>query len=145
MPEEEMIAQAYIFVPMLAVVVLTFVAFIGMAAARGKAAKEVEPGFYKAHIGAGEPEYAKAKVRHFNIMFELPVLFYAACITAFVLAEVGPWTVRFAWAFVAFRVVQSVIHLTYNNPAHRGIAFVLSMLAMIALWVNVGMAIFASI
>ena len=140
-----MIAQAYIFVPMLAMVALTLVAFVAMAAVRGKAAKEMDPGFYKAHLGGEEPEYAKTKVRHFNLMFELPVLFYVACITAFVLGAVGDWTVWFAWAFVLLRVIQSIIHLTYNNPAHRGMTFVLSVVAMIALWINVGMAIFASV
>ena len=54
---------------------------------------------------------------------------------------VGLWTLIFAWAYVAGRLVQSAIHMTYNNPAHRGIGFILGALAMIALWVNLGMAI----
>jgi len=139
-----MINQAYIFVPMLVVVALTFVALMGMASGRGAAMKAgQDPNYYKAHQGAPEPEATVAKVRHYNIMFEAPTLFYAACLTAFVLSAVGQWTVYFAWGYVIMRVLQSLVHLTYNNPAHRGMAFMASMVFMLALWINIGMSIFA--
>jgi hypothetical protein len=135
---------ATIFVPMLVVVALTFVAFVRMAAMRGKAVKEgQDPAFYRAHLGTPEPEYATAAVRHWDNLFELPTLFYAACLTAFVVAVVGRWTLIFAWGYVAARVVQSLIHMTYNNPAHRGGAFVLGMLFTLALWINLAVSIFA--
>lgn len=133
--------QTAIFLPMLVVVALTFVAFIRMAAARGAVARTMDMNFYRAHQGGAEPESAVVAVRHYGNLFELPTLFYAACITAFVLGAVAPWTLRFAWAYVAFRLVQSAVHLTYNNPGHRGIAFVLSVVAMLALWVQLGLAI----
>lgn len=133
--------QAYIFVPMLAVVVLTFIVFFRMGAARGAVAKEMDFAFYKAHLGGQEPEVAVVAVRHYGNMFEAPTLFYAACLSAFVLEAVALWTVLFAWGYVLMRVVQSAVHATYNNPAHRGIAFMLSMLFLAALWVNVGLAV----
>ncbi|MYL97474.1 hypothetical protein GR702_06765 [Novosphingobium sp. FGD1] len=134
-----------IFLPMLVVVALTFVAFVRMAAARSGVIKTMEPGYYRAHIGEPEPEVARTAVRHYGNLFELPTLFYAACLTAFVVATVTRWTLIFAWAYVAARVVQSLIHVTYNNPAHRGGAFVLSMLFMLALWINVGLAILSRV
>lgn len=140
----ETVNQAYIFVPMLVVVALTFVAFVKMSMARGRAAKEgQDPDYYRAHIGDPEPEYAAAAVRHFNILFEMPTLFYAACLTAFVLSAVTFWTALFAWGFVAGRLIQSLVHMTYNNPLHRGLGFVLSVLFMLALWINIAMAVFA--
>ncbi|HEX7855696.1 MAG TPA: MAPEG family protein [Sphingobium sp.] len=132
-----------IFLPVLVVVALTFIAFIRMAAARGAVAKDQDPNFYRAHIGAPEPETAVVAVRHYGNLFELPTLFYAACISAFVLQAVGEWTLRFAWTYVAARIVQSAIHLTYNNPAHRGLAFVVGMVGVIALWVNLALVICA--
>lgn len=139
----EITDQAYIFVPMLAVVLLTYIALFRMGGARGKAMKEgMEVDYYRAHQGGQEPEYAAAAVRHYGNLFEGPVLFYAACITAFVLSAVGPWTVLFAWGYAILRVVQSTVHLTYNNVMHRGMAFMLGMLFLGALWVNVAMAIF---
>ncbi len=35
--------------------------------------------------------------------------------------------------------------MSYNNPSHRGGAFVLGMLFMVALWAKLGMAVFAQI
>jgi len=133
--------QATIFLPMLVVVALTFVAFLRMAAARGAVAKQMDPGFYRAHLGGHEPEAAGVAVRHYHNLLELPTLFYAACLTAFALAAVSGWVLIWAWGYVAARVLQSAIHLTYNNPAHRGGAFVLGVLFMLALWITLGMAI----
>ena len=141
----ETVNQTYIFVPMLLVVVLTFIAFFRMGAARGAAMKTMDATYYRAHLGGSEPEFAVVAVRHYGNLFEMPTLFYAACITAFVLGAVGIWTVAFAWAYALLRLVQSAVHATYNNPAHRGIAFVLSGLSMIALWVNVGISVFAGL
>ena len=135
---------ASILVPVLAIVVLTFVGFLKMAAARGAAVKGGhDPKYYKAHLGTPEPEATVAAVRHYGNLFELPTMFYAACLTAYMLPAVSKWTLIFAWAYVAARYVQSAVHMTYNNPTHRGGAFMLGMVCMIALWVNLGMAIVA--
>ena len=134
---------ASILVPMLALVLLTFVGFVKMASARGAAVKAGhDPAYYKAQLGTPEPEATVVAVRHYGNLFELPTMFYAACITAFVLPAVGSWTLIFAWAWVAMRVLQSAIHLSYNNPSHRGGAFVVGVLCMLALWVNIGMSVF---
>lgn len=136
--------QAAIFVPMLVIVALTFVAFLRMGAARGRAVKEgQDPAFYRAHLGTPEPEYATAAVRHWDNLFELPTLFYAACLTAYVLNAVTGWVLAFAWGWVAARLVQSAVHLTYNNPTHRGLGFVAGVLFLAALWVTLGIAVFA--
>jgi len=134
-----------IFVPMLVVLALTFVAFIRMAAARGSVAKQMDPSFYRAHLGGQEPEAARTAVRHYGNLLELPTVFYAACLTAFVIGAVGAWTLAFAWGFVVLRLVQSAVHITYNNPAHRGMAFVVSVLFLLALWINIGVSICAQL
>jgi hypothetical protein len=136
--------QTAIMLPLLAVVALSFVAFVRMAAARGAAAKGgQDPNYYKAYIGAPEPEATVAAVRHYGNLFELPTLFYAACLTAYVMGAVGKWTLIFAWGFVVARLVQSLVHMSYNNPSHRGGAFVLSVVFMLALWINLSLVIFA--
>jgi hypothetical protein len=135
--------QAAVFVPMLLIVALTFAAFLRMAAARGAIAKTMDMNFYRAHQGGAEPEAAVVAVRHYGNLFELPVLVYAASLTAFALGAVGTWTLVFAWGYALARLLQSAVHLSYNNPAHRGGAFVLGMVFTIALWVNVGIAVFA--
>jgi len=138
--------QASIFVPLLVVVALTFLAFLRLGAARGAAMKGgVTIEYYRAHIGPGEPEAVAAAGRHYNNLFEMPVLFYAACITAFVLATVNFWVLLLAWGYVAGRLIQSAIHLTYNNPLHRGYGFSFAVLCLLALWVNLALVIFAKL
>lgn len=136
--------QVQVFLPVLVLIALTFVAFVKMGMARGQAVKGGQnPDYYRAAIGDPEPEAVRAVVRHWGNLFELPTVFYAGCIAAFVLEAVGTWTLAFAWAFVAGRLLQSAVHLTYNNPAHRGMGFVVSVIAALALWVNVALAVFA--
>ncbi|MCW1431866.1 MAPEG family protein [Novosphingobium sp. JCM 18896] len=138
--------QVAIFVPMLVVVALTFVAFLKMGAARGAAVKGGhDPNYYKAHLGTPEPEATVAAVRHYGNLFELPTLFYTACLTAFVLGVVSTWVLVFAWGYVIARLVQSAVHMTYNNPGHRGGAFVLGVLFLLALWVTLGLAILSKL
>ena len=133
-----------ILVPMLVIVALTFIAFAKMGAARGAAVKGgQDPNYYKAHLGAPEPEATVVAVRHYGNLLELPTVFYAACLTAYVLGAVSLWTLVFAWAFVAARLVQSAVHLTSNNTSARGGAFVLSALALLALWINLALSVFA--
>lgn len=136
--------QTLIFLPMLVVVALTFVAFVRMGSARGRAVKEgQDPAYYRAAQGSPEPEYAAAAVRHYGNLLELPTLFYAAGLTAFVLGAVNGWILGLAWAFVVFRLAQSAVHMTYNNPAHRGIGFVLGVVSLFAMWVLLALEIFA--
>lgn len=138
--------QTLIFLPMLVVVALTFVAFVKMAAARAAAVKGGhDSNFYRAHLGPPEPEATTAAVRHYGNLFELPTIFYAACLTAFVLGAVGTWMLVFAWGFVAARVLQSVIHMTFNSPSIRGLGFVLGVVFMLALWIDVALAICARV
>lgn len=139
----EAVNPVSLFLPVLVVVALTYVALIRMAAARGAVAKQMDPNFYKAQLGGHEPEAAVVAVRHYGNLLELPTVFYAACLTAFALNAVGSWTLILAWGYAAARLLQSAIHLTYNNPAHRGLAFVLGVVFSLALWVNVALSVFA--
>jgi hypothetical protein len=141
MPASE-VNQTSIFLPVLALVAITIVAFARLAATRVRAAKERnDVGYYRAFMGPPEPEYAVVAVRHYANLFEVPVLFYAGCIAAFVLHSVSLWTLIWAWGYVLARFVNSIIHLSYNNPAHRGIPFALGWLFIIALWVDVGISV----
>ncbi|MFL2854936.1 MAG: MAPEG family protein [Pseudohongiellaceae bacterium] len=50
-------------------------------------------------------------------------------------------TVTLAWIFVAARVVHSVTHLTYNNVLHRVVAFGVSNLTVLVMWISIVAAI----
>ncbi len=134
--------QATIFVPMLALVALTFIAFFRMAAARGAAVQGGhDPAYYRAHLGTPEPEATVAAVRHYGNLFELPTLFYAGCLTAHALGAVSRWMLIFAWGYVAARIVQSAVHMSYNEPKHRGFAFLAGVACVFALWGDLAWAV----
>lgn len=140
---EPIVNQIAIFLPVLVVAALTFVAIGRMAVGRAAAVKTLNPNYYRAHMGGQEPEATVVTVRHYHNLFELPTAFYPACILAFVLGAVGHWTLVFAWGYAAARLVQSLVHMTYNNPAHRGGAFILGVAFVLALWINVALSVFA--
>jgi hypothetical protein len=67
-------------------------------------------------------------------LFELPVIFYAVCLFLFVSDSVDAFYLGAAWWFLAFRIVHSLIHCTYNKVEHRFTAY---MFAAIGLWAMV--------
>lgn len=124
-----------IFLPVLLVVAMTLVGFIKMAIERANAVKSGQnPEFYKVYLGDPEPEKTRAAVRHWDNLFELPTVFYVGCVSAYVLGAVTSAVLISAWVFAIGRTVQSLVHITYNNPNHRGAAFTLSFLGVMVMW-----------
>ena len=73
--------------------------------------------------------------RNFNNQFEVPVLFYAACLAYLATNISSPLGVIFAWLFVGCRIAHAFIHITYNHLLHRVIAFWLSVFMVLGLWI----------
>jgi hypothetical protein len=80
------------------------------------------------------PEKVSLASHNLKNLFELPVIFYAVCLYLFIDDSVDRIQLLAAWWFLAFRVVHSLIHCTYNKVEHRFAAYVL---AAIGLWVMV--------
>ena len=137
------VGQATVFLPLLAVVALSVIAFIRLAIVRVGAImrREAKLSYYRAFQGTPEPEYAAATARHYNNLFEAPVIFYLACVVAFEIGAVTPWLLVFAWGYAAMRVVQSTIHLTGNNVPHRARAFFAGWVFLILLWADVAVSV----
>ncbi len=139
--------QALIFLPMLVVVALTILAFMRMIMVRFKTitARLVPLKYYVAFQGATEPEATAIAVRHYANLFEAPIIFYAACLTAFALEATTTALYITAWAYAVARVAQSMIHLTTNNIRQRALAFVLGWVALTALWVQIALVLFSKL
>ena len=71
---------------------------------------------------------------NFRNLFELPVLFYAAMLLILLVPLQGTALLVLAWAFVALRYLHSFIHCTYNRVKDRFTAYLLSSIALWALW-----------
>jgi hypothetical protein len=93
------------------------------------------------YLRVGEGPLPPAKIvdvhHHFGNQFEVPVLFYLACITTLAGQSVDRDTVTLAWSFVGLRVVHTAIVLVKNDPRIRVAPYVLSSFAVWAMWANV--------
>lgn len=77
-----------------------------------------------------------APADNFKNLFEMPVLFYLAILLSLVLLIQDDILVRLAWAFVALRLLHSLIHCTYNRTIHRFGAYLASSLVLMAMWIR---------
>jgi hypothetical protein len=75
-----------------------------------------------------------APADNFRNLFEVPVLFYALVAAALAVGVVPPWLVVGAWAFVALRVLHSLVHCSYNRVLHRAVVFLAGYLLVLGLW-----------
>jgi hypothetical protein len=81
--------------------------------------------------------------RVFMNLLEVPVLFYVACIVAFVTHLQDHTLLTLAWVFVGLRLVHSLIYLSYNKVFHRLIAFALGNFVVLAMWIILLMRLLA--
>ena len=79
--------------------------------------------------------------RNYMNLLELPLLFYVAVLLAHVTATATPLLINLAWAYVAMRVVHSLIHLTYNDVLHRFLAFATSNVMLVVMWTQLARSV----
>ena len=122
--------------PLFGMVALTFILLFMALAARINAVRsgELTPDSFRLNPTAGAPETVVKTTRHFSNLFEMPVLFYLACVLCLILDLRSQILVSLAWMYVLARVIHALIHVTYNNVTHRLIAFAFSNLALIGIW-----------
>jgi len=123
--------------PMFAMVLLVGAVAAVMFRSRVRAVRErkLSIKYFRAMSGGEVPDYAAVPSRHFANLFEVPILFYAVCVSAMVLQATGPLMMTLAWMFVAARYSQAWIHLTYNNVIHRMVAFAVGLLVVLLMWI----------
>src|SRR5262245_15202634 len=81
--------------------------------------REVAPAYYRLFAVGEEPPEIRVVSRHFQNQFEVPPLFYTAILIAYVTHSVNLWTVLLAGAYVALRIVHTVVHLVSNDVLTR--------------------------
>ncbi|WND03135.1 MAPEG family protein [Temperatibacter marinus] len=70
---------------------------------------------------------------NYNHLFEMPILFYVVCLLFVATGKGDMEALNLAWAFVATRVLHSIIHCTYNKIMHRFMVFLVSSIVMMLL------------
>jgi len=127
--------QAAIFGPLFATVLLTFVVWVYMYIRRISfitsnkiSSKDLAvPGA----LAQLSPPAVSNPSDNLKNLFEIPVIFYALAFYLFATKQVDTAYVAAAWVFVAFRVLHSAVHCTFNLIMLR---FYLYLFAALAVW-----------
>jgi hypothetical protein len=79
--------------------------------------------------------------RSYSNQFELPVLFYAVAAFAMITHAVDVLMVVLAWVFAVARIIQAIIHIGPNVIAWRASAFIVGLVAVMAMWIKLAIHI----
>jgi hypothetical protein len=134
--------------PVVALAAWTMVMWLWMYATRipamGKAG--IDAGKLTGHTGsaldAALPPQVQWKAHNYNHLHEAPTVFYAVALTLAVVGAGDGTNATLAWAYVALRVLHSLVQATVNKVTVRFAVFALSSLVLIALIVNAALALF---
>ncbi len=128
----------HILFPIVAMVALVVFVVVRIARSRIRAVRrrDISVEFYKLYQGSEEPDELRALRRHFANLFELPILFYVACIVAYVSVQVDIFLVLLAWLFVVSRYVHSYIHLTSNIVIYRFRVYGIGLAVLVLMWLT---------
>jgi len=129
-----------IFAPFFAEMLLTLAVWVYMYARRipfilnsGLKPAEMTP----AGLARLSPPGVSNPSDNLKNLFEIPTLFFALVLYLYVAQRVDLVYVAAAWAFVAFRVLHSVVHCTVNIIIVR---FWLYAISTVVLWLMLGRA-----
>ena len=127
-----------ILAPLLAQAAITFALMLGMVLTRRRAVmdKKVKPKDLLIRGGNNPwpPQAAQFSDAYQNSL-ELPILFYAVVILAFVTRQADIIFVTLAWVFVLCRATQAYVHTTSNTRKYRSWAYRAGALTLFAMWI----------
>ena len=129
--------QTQILLPVLALVALTLLVALRMLAQRigEMRSRRIHPQAMATSVQRAQRLQATTAADNFANLFELPVLFYVLCLALLATGSVTPGFVWAAWAFVALRLLHTLVHTTYNRVMHRFLVYVAGFLLLAGMWV----------
>lgn len=81
---------------------------------------------------------------NYNHLMEQPTIFYAVVLALAVVGNKDDINLYLAWAYVALRVIHSLVQVLWNEPTVRFVVFVASSFAMMALAIRTSLVVFSS-
>lgn len=133
-------AQYWLIIAMLAQVLLTFLLLFALPFPRFSAAFAKKVTFQD----DGRPVFPKQVTQLgdcLNNQFQMPMLFFVAALLAMQLSMVTMSMALLAGVFVAMRWVHAAIFVTSNFIPVRFVVFVISAVALLAIWVMVALQV----
>ena len=88
------------------------------------------------------PPQVQWKAHNYNHLHEAPTVFYAVALLLALIGQGDGLNAAIAWGYVGLRIAHSLVQATMNIVLIRFVLFALSSLALIALVLHAGMAVF---
>jgi len=136
-----MIDPNSILLPLFAMFTLSLIVLLRLAYLRNNAVinKKVRMSYYQGFQGeSGETPEMVATARNYVNLYEAPTFFYLVIVLYYVTAGVDHFALAMAWGYVAFRFIHTLIHIGSNNVRQRFVAFAVSQIFLLILWVKLG-------
>lgn len=132
--------------PAVALVLWTFVMWAWLYATRIPAIRAagapMDPAMTAADLNAAIPPRVRWKADNYNHLHEQPTLFYALALILAVAGHGAGLNLWLAWAYVAIRVVHSLVQALGNVIMARWAVFVVGSLVLLALAVRAAGVVF---
>jgi hypothetical protein len=117
-----------ILLPVLVLAFWTFIIFVIMAPARFYFLRMKHPqtAAHTKNLKGLLPPWTERVADNYNHLFEQPVVFYVITLSIAVINNIEPLMIQLAWAYVALRVLHSIVQITFNFVPLRFTLFVTS-------------------
>jgi hypothetical protein len=127
--------QTAIFWPVIVQVLLVYIVYGLVSLRRTTAIKAGNVRLSDFRENRHEPR--ESVFAHNNLLnqFQLPVLFYVACLCLYATQGSSIVTVTLAWLFVVSRYVHAAVHITTNRMRYRQPAFAVGYVVLGLLWI----------
>lgn len=134
-----------ILAPVVALVAWSMVMWVWMYATRipaiAAAKMKLDPNAPRGEQMALLPAAVRWKADNYNHLMEQPTVFYALAVSLALMDAGSGMNLYLAWAYVALRIVHSLLQATVNRIEFRFLLFALSNVPLFILTFNAGMAL----
>jgi hypothetical protein len=127
-------SQTMIFWPMIALTFLIYCVYALLLVRRRQAVISGQARAQEFRLPVNEPEKSATTVRNLGNLYEVPMLFYVACLSLYAVNGVSYFVVVVAWLFVGARLAHTLIHVTTNRLSYRQPVFTLGFILNGILW-----------
>jgi len=128
--------------PALAQILWSFVVLVIMFRRRKRAFANREVGLADIAVSTERyPDTARLAAANFSNQFETPVLFFALILIAIHVGATGYVMATLAWAYVATRIVHTLVHTGTNSLKQRALVFAAGIACLFFMWVGIVIAV----
>ena len=142
--------HAQILQPVVALALWTFVIWLWMYATRIPAINQsdINTNTWVGGTAKDLDEKLPAKIQwiahNYNHLHEAPTVFYAVALVLAITGWGNGLNAQIAWAYVALRILHSLVQILWNRIMVRFGLFMLSSLALLALTIHAALAVFST-